>query len=131
MNAGETQFSIQQSSFSIAHDDLHVACLFVAEAQVVAAEAEFDRVTQGGSADDLDVGAVAEAHFQQASAEVGIAAHRKDAAAATHSKLVEPAGIGGAAVITGGKATCLLHTGFASPERIRRSRMNTIGSIPR
>jgi hypothetical protein len=72
---------------------------------VVAAKAEFDRIAEGGSTDDFDVGTVTEAHFQQPATEFGVTTHGKDAAAATDAELVQPAGLGRAAVITRRKST--------------------------
>src|SRR5258708_6594290 len=100
-------FSIQHSSFS---NDLHPFRLFFPEAQVVAAEAEFDGIAQRGPADDFDFGAVAEAHLEQSPAEVGIAAHGKDAPPASDAQLIQAARLGGFTMIAGRKSTCLLHT---------------------
>ena len=62
---------------SLAFDDLHMAGLFFAEGQMVASQAEFNGVAKRRPANDFDLGAVAKAHFQQAAANLRIAANRK------------------------------------------------------
>jgi hypothetical protein len=80
--------------------DLHVSGLFLAKAQVVTAEAEFDRVAHRGSPNDFYGCSVTEAHFQKSPAQVGIATDGHDAAAAANAELVQAARFGGAAVVT-------------------------------
>lgn len=89
--------------------NLHVLRLFFAKAQVISTKAKLDRIAQRSPADDFDASAVAKAHFQEASAELGIAAYREDAPTAANPEFVQGAGLRGAAVVTGRKATRLLH----------------------
>jgi hypothetical protein len=69
-------------------DDLHVPGLFFAEGQVIAAEAEFNRVAQRRPANDLDLGAVAKAHLQQPTANLRIATNGKHMPFAPDAELV-------------------------------------------
>jgi hypothetical protein len=94
----------------VIHQNLHVPGLFFAKAQMIAAQAEFNRITQWGSTNDFDARAVAEAHFEQPAAQFRIAANRHDITPATDAHLVQCAGFGGPTVIASRKATCLLHT---------------------
>ena len=84
--------------------------LLIAEAQVVAAEAEFDGVAHWRPADDLDAGPIAKAHLEQSTAKVCIAPNGKYASPAPHAQLVQAAGFGGTAMIASRKITGLLHT---------------------
>jgi hypothetical protein len=76
---------------------------------MVAAEAELDWVSQRGAANDLDLRAVAESHFQQPAAKVVIAINGNHAAFAADAQLVQMAGIGSSAVIAGVVTAGLLH----------------------
>jgi hypothetical protein len=67
---------------------LYVLCLLLAEAQVIASQAEFDRIAQGSPADDFDLGPIAKAHLEQAATQVGIAPDGKHAAATPDPQLV-------------------------------------------
>jgi len=79
--------------------------LFVAEGEVVAAEAEFGGVAEGGAANDFDGGAVAEAHFEEAAAEFGVAGDGLDRAATADAHGVERAAGRGAGVGAAGEVT--------------------------
>src|SRR5581483_7735527 len=70
-----------------------------------------------GATDHFDAGTVAEAHFQQAAAEVGVAADGKDASAAPDAQPVQAARFRRPAVITTRKTTRLLHTRLPEPKR--------------
>jgi ethanolamine utilization protein EutA (predicted chaperonin) len=87
----------------------HILGLIGPERQVIAAQAEFDGVAQGGTADDFNLHAIAETHFQQPSAKILVAANAHDRAVATDPKLVESAGFHRATVVTAGKVTGFLH----------------------
>jgi len=87
--------------------DRHMLRLFVAKRQVIAAKPELDRVAQRRASNHFYAGAVAEAHFEQAAAEVGIAADGDDAAPAPDAELIQPAGCRVTAVIAPGQITGL------------------------
>src|SRR5205814_9228788 len=59
--------------------------------------------------DDFDGRAVAEAHLQQPTADVWIAADADDAPTAADGKLIECAGFGGRTPVAGHKPACLFH----------------------
>ena len=63
--------------------------LFFAEGKMVAAEAEFDGVAEGGPADDFDGCAIAETHFEQSAADVWIAANGDHATATAGTKGIQ------------------------------------------
>lgn len=88
----------------------HVPGLFFPEAQVVAAQAEFDRIAHRRPANDLDARAVAKAHLQQPTAEIRIATDGEDAPVTPDPELVQATGLRRVAVVTSRKTTCLLHT---------------------
>lgn len=88
---------------------MNVPGLLVAKAEVISAEAEFNRIAQRRPPDNFDAGAVAETHFQQPAAQFRISAHRKHAPTATDAKAVEAARFRRSAVIARRKITCLLH----------------------
>ena len=70
----------------------HVLGLLVAEGQVVAAQTEFDRIAQWCPPDDLDAGAVAEAHFKQPATQLRVfTTHMHHAAAAPDFQVAETA----------------------------------------
>ena len=71
--------------------DSDVLRLFLAEAQAIPAQAEFDRITERRPADKFDAGGVAEAHFEQSSAEFAVAGDVDDARLAALLKTVERA----------------------------------------
>jgi hypothetical protein len=102
------------NDFSVRHD-AHVPGLFFSKAQVIAAEAELDRVAHRRTTNDLDTGAVAEAHLQQPATKVRVAADGEDAPVAPDPELVQAAGFRRAAVVTSRKTTCLLHTSYFRP----------------
>ena len=81
--------------------------LLISEGQTVATQAELDRITEGRPADDFHLRAVAEAHFEQATPQLGVSTHRDDPAAATDSETVQSAGLNRAAVVAPGEVTCL------------------------
>jgi hypothetical protein len=56
---------------------------------VIAPKTEFDRIAERRTADDFDGCAIAEAHFEQASAQIRISADRDDEAAASDAKGVQ------------------------------------------
>src|SRR5439155_17694947 len=85
-------FCILHSSFCISfRRDLHVRRLFAAEREVVAAQAELDRISKGGPTDDLHRRTVHEAHLQQPAAQVGITTNVDDLAAAANAQLAQGA----------------------------------------
>ena len=89
--------------------DMDVPGLFVTKAQMIAAEAELNRIAQRCSPDNFDTGAVAEAHLQQATAQFRISPHRKHAPPATDAEAVEAARFWRPTVTARRKITCLLH----------------------
>jgi hypothetical protein len=76
---------------------------------VIPAQAEFNRVAQRSSANNLYVRTVAETHLQEPTADIRLTAYRKDAPAAADTQLVQTASLGTATMITSGKRTSLLH----------------------
>jgi hypothetical protein len=89
---------------------VYVPGLFIAKAQVIPSEPEFDRVAKRRPPNDLDVGAVAESHLKQSASQIRIAAHGKNASAAADTEPVEAARFRRSAVIARRKVTSLLHT---------------------
>src|SRR5207248_1094314 len=83
--------------------------LLGAERQVIPAQAKLDRVAERGAADDFHLGAVAEAHLQQAAAKLTIPPDRDDGTAAADPERVQCTGLDRAAVIATGKVTGFLH----------------------
>jgi hypothetical protein len=83
--------------------------LFIAQGKVVAAEAELDWVTEWSAANDLNLGAVTEAHFEESAAEITVAAHREDKSAAADAELVQSAGIERTRVIASAEVARLFH----------------------
>jgi hypothetical protein len=75
-------------------DDLHVGGLLVAERETIAADFEGDWIPKGGTLEDFDGGAVAEAHFEEASADVGGAGDGDDSAVAADAEFIQAAGRG-------------------------------------
>jgi choline dehydrogenase-like flavoprotein len=76
---------------------------------MVAAKTELDRVAERGAADHFNLDAVTESHFEQAATKVVIAAHGDHASFAADAQLVQAAGIGRSAMITGVIAASLFH----------------------
>src|SRR3954463_6037772 len=107
------------SRLILAHRYLHTLRLLFAQRQVIATEPEFDRVTQGSAADHFDVGAVAEAHFEQPPAEVGIAGNRDDEPAAAGAELVQGTNLRiSATLVTTGQIAGIHGTRSPKPERL-------------
>lgn len=92
-------------------DDRDMPRLFVAQAQQVAADAEFDRIAEGASADDFDPGSAAKAHFEQAPALLGVTADLDDMAATTDAQTVELADVGAGRIVAfaGGLGSVVVH----------------------
>jgi hypothetical protein len=88
---------------------LDEAGLLFAEGERVAAEAVLDRVAERGAADDFDGGAVAEAHLEEAAADVGVATDGDDAPTAADAEVVEAAGVDRTGMIARRKVAGLLH----------------------
>ena len=65
--------------------------LLQTQRQVIAAQAELDRIAERGSTHHLDARAVTEAHLQQPTAHVGVAVDGDDAAAAADVDVAERA----------------------------------------
>src|SRR5205823_3442710 len=93
----------------LSRDNLNVAGLLIAQRQAVATQAELDGVAQRRPPEDLDAGAVAEAHLQQPAADFRIAADGDHAAAAADAKLVQAASADVAAVVTPCRVASFLH----------------------
>ncbi len=68
--------------------------LLISQGKAVAAQAKFDRIAEGCSTEDFDLGAVAESHLQKPAAQFLIPAHADDASAAADAQLMQPAGLG-------------------------------------
>jgi hypothetical protein len=83
--AARSEVSWQEDTIDL-HRDHHVLGLLIAKGEAVAAEAELDRIAQRSSADHFNLRPVAEAHFQQATADIGIAAHGYNLPAATNAQ---------------------------------------------
>jgi hypothetical protein len=94
---------------ALSENDFYVHGLIGTEGQVVAAEAELDRVTQRSAANDFHLGPVAESHFQQPTANFGIAAHGKNGPLTANAELVEGAGFRRLTVIASRKFATFLH----------------------
>lgn len=90
--------------------------LLIAEGKVIPADFEFDRIAHGRPANDFHLGAIAEAHFKQSSADFGVAAHGKHMPAAPDAELVQAAGVGRTAMIARRKSTSFLHVGHSQSE---------------
>ena len=95
--------------------------LLFAKGQVVAAEAEFDGITHRSPADDFHLGAVAEAHFEEATTNVRVAANGEYMPLAADAQLVQAAGFRGAAMVAGGEFTSFLHDGCSVNRTEHRS----------
>jgi D-arabinose 5-phosphate isomerase GutQ len=76
---------------------------------MIAAKTKLDRVAKRGAADDFNLNAVAESHFEQAATKVVIAADGDHASLAADAQLVQAAGIGRSAMIAGVLAASLFH----------------------
>jgi hypothetical protein len=74
--------------------DQDVLGLVTAEGEVVAANAEFDGVAEGGSADALHGGPAAESHFEKSALELGLTFDGDDFTAAADTKSGKGAGAG-------------------------------------
>ena len=83
--------------------------LLIAEGKAVAADFEGDRIAQRRAAEHFDRCAVAEAHFEKATADIGAAADFDDLAAASHSQLVQGAGGRGAHMRASSEIAGLFH----------------------
>src|SRR5580658_6132963 len=90
---GRFNFAAGRHRSCLTFGDSDVPGLFIAQGKVVAAEAELDWVTEWSAANDLNLGAVTEAHFEESAAEITVAAHREDKSAAADAELVQSAGI--------------------------------------
>jgi hypothetical protein len=90
--------------------------LLVAKGQAVSAEPKLGRIAQWGTAEDFNLGAVAEAHFQQPATDIHIAANRDDPSPAPYPKTVQSACLHGTTVIAASQITCLLHCRLPSPD---------------
>ena len=74
------------------HPHQHMPGLLVPQAQVVTAQAELDWVPKRSSADHLDADAITEAHLQEPSAELALAANAYDPRQAATLEAVHRAG---------------------------------------
>src|SRR5438128_1270956 len=90
--------------------------LCITERQMIAAKTKFDGVTKRSAPDDLDAGAIAEAHFQQAPPHFRLAADRNNHSAASNAKLIQSTSFDRSAMIAAGQVTCLLHSVSALQE---------------
>ncbi|HMB94643.1 MAG TPA: hypothetical protein VKK61_01255 [Tepidisphaeraceae bacterium] len=70
---------------------MHELGLLIAKRETIATQAELDRIAHRGAADDFDVGAVAETHFEQSTAQILIAVDENDRTAAADPKAIEAA----------------------------------------
>jgi hypothetical protein len=89
--------------------NLNVLGLLIAKREAVATEAELDGVAHGGAADHFDGCAIAEAHFEQAAADVGVAGNGDHLATGANAKGGEGTGGGWTYVRAAGKITGFLH----------------------
>jgi hypothetical protein len=89
--------------------DFDVLGLFFAEGEMVAADAEFDGVAEGGTADDFDLHAAAESHLEQAPAKFGIASDGDDVTLAADTEVVKAARFDAAGMIAGMKPARFFH----------------------
>ena len=88
-----------------------MAGLILPQGEAVAAESEFDGIAEGRPADELDGGAVAEAHLEEPAAEFGIAADVDDFALAAVGEVMQGASGDWAGVVTVGFVAGLVHDG--------------------
>ena len=86
---------------------------------MVTAQAKFDWITQGRTANHFDVDPVAEPHLQQPPPQRLIAIDSDDSAMATNAKFMKRASIERTAMITSGKITGFLHQ--TAPIHVRRT----------
>jgi hypothetical protein len=118
----------------------YVPGLIGTEGKMVAAEAELDRVTERGAADDFDLGAVAETHFEKPAAELSVATDGDDGSLAADADLVQGAGLDRPAVIAPREVTRLLHrkhseypllllSSYLVETEFQRRRANDNGSV--
>jgi len=71
--------------------DFHVGGLLIAKREAIPTDFEGNRVAQRCTAEDFDRCPVAEAHFQQPAADIGIPGDRDDMAMAANAELVKAA----------------------------------------
>ena len=88
---------------------MDVAGLIRTEGERIATEAVLDRVAERGAVNDFDGGAVAEAHFEEAVADVGVAADGDDAPAAADAEVVKTTGVDRTGMVARRKVAGLLH----------------------
>src|SRR5947209_11045595 len=72
--------------------NLHEARLLASQRQVVSAQSEFNRITQRGPADDLDLCPVHNTHLKQPAAKLGITTDIDDLPTATDAQLAQGTG---------------------------------------
>ncbi len=83
--------------------------LLIPERQVIPAQTKFNRIAQRCPADDLNTGAVAEAHLKESTAQFRVAANAYDAPFAADAQLIQRARLRRAVVIANTHVTGLVH----------------------